>query len=253
MLVSNIFIQSALFLIASAMDFNETSPFSQFNVHKCTQETLTMVHFFSKMNFQFIQSTKLYRNPHNVCGKEDQNSWKFVTCVNGKVTKYIHHFDTIGARLAHEKDSIGNFQIAWLPQSVQELSIAHTDQHYSVDTRMFPREARVLLMHANRIFGSINLTCLPTALRVFNLGENDIEGIINLTMLPGTMEYLYLYTNRIQQDSACIANLPENIKVLRIGKDKFEERNQVRVFYALAKDLRSVRRVLKGDSPVRCA
>ena len=116
----------------------------------------------------------------------------------------------------------GNFNVAYIPNSLEIVVIAVCGQEYSIDTRKFPRRAKNIDFHLNKIFGSINLQTLPEQLEFLDLSENSITGSISISRLPQTIKAIWLYRNWISQSPLFYNILPDCLVTIDINKNSID-------------------------------
>ena len=218
-------------------------------VQKITKEnserqTFLMHHVLAHVNPGVRNKILRYKDENDACGDSPSRSWKGVQCTDGLVTTFCYDPGE------WEVPSIGNFSIEWLPHSVQCLDLSFARQFYGINTRLLPKDSRVINLMRNDIFGPVDLQRLPLRMQNFNMSGNKITGPIDLTVLPEFLEYLDLSYNHIVQDAVQIANLPPNLKLIAIegpaGKDN------IMAIHTTVHERRRVKRLLQKKIPVQC-
>ena len=139
----------------------------------------------------------------------------------------------------------GNFQIGYLPHSVEVVDISYSRQTFQLETRAFPRQLRSIQLFINLITGSIDLTNLPTNLEEAHFDGNQLTGPISLTCLPRTLRILHLGMNPIAQHTVLVGALPPHIETIALPT-RNKRLGVGRVQCIHPNDLATAKRVLKG-------
>ena len=106
----------------------------------------------------------------------------------------------------------GNFNLNYLPQSVEHVHIASCFQSYPIEARLLPKSASTIYMMFNQLYGSIDLWSLPRNLTELCLANNEISGTLNLFNLPESLRYVWLQNNRIIQETLFYGELPKTLR-----------------------------------------
>ena len=112
---------------------------------------------------------------------------------------------------------VGNFAIGYVPHSVHKLSLIRSNQKFELNTRLFPRHARVIRLWKNSIYGQLDLSALPRNLEELTVSENKLKGPVHLTSVPRRLRQLRFRENSIRQEYLFYHELPKNLKVIMGG------------------------------------
>ena len=111
----------------------------------------------------------------------------------------------------------GSYNIKYTPSTVQKLYVNFCAQSFRIDTRVFPREAVVIDLSSNEIYGCPDLAVLPAHLELLSLHWNRISGPIALLHLPQTLKTLHLHGNsRLKQSVVYYDKVPESLGTVEI-------------------------------------
>mmetsp|Transcript_24014 Transcript_24014/g.37407 ORF Transcript_24014/g.37407 Transcript_24014/m.37407 type:complete len:222 (-) Transcript_24014:38-703(-) len=111
----------------------------------------------------------------------------------------------------------GVLSIPFLPYTVEELTLKHSDAAFTLQTRCFPRNAKLIDMQSNRIVGSLALDELPENLEVLYLMANDLRGNVRFQNLPKRLRVLYLARNKgLGNETVYYGDLPETLKTVNV-------------------------------------
>ena len=155
-----------------------------------------------------------------LCGRD--RSHRYFVCSAGIITKM-----DISSR-----PDVGNVRISFLPHSLHFLSLEHCAQEYSVDTRMLPRESRVINLSENLIHGSFELRTLPPSLVFLSVHTNRLSGVLMLTNLPRMMEAIYAWGNQFSGKYAYCSNLPESLQIADVSNALLAKEPVLKSVYA---------------------
>ena len=122
------------------------------------------------------------------CGDGTQSSaWRGIHCTDMAVTS---------VRYGHS--TAGQFNIQFLPNSVQRIFIAHSGQTYELATRCLPRDLQHLEMPHNRLYGSIDFQGFPEGIQEIDLSYNNFSAHIDL-FVTQNLRKLTMSWNPIEQ------------------------------------------------------
>ena len=122
-----------------------------------------------------------------------------VGCVHGELR-------VIEAREIH----YGNFQLAYLPQSLRRLKIFYCEQSGTIEARHLPANAREINLNGNFYSGSIRLCDLPPWIEDFSAARNALSGTIDARDLPRLLRTIDLSHNALAQPVLYCHNIPKN-------------------------------------------
>ena len=161
--------------------------------HLAYQQRL-MDEFFAEAHESFIISLR-------DMGVENYCEWAGVTCDStGSITSIIY-----------SNRSPGKLCFAYVPSTVERLSVDKCGQHDQLDTRLLPIAARSVHLNENAFVGSINLRTLPSRLIVFNVASNNLTGSIILMDLPPKIERIFLAANQFDRYGVLFSDLPKSL------------------------------------------
>ena len=124
----------------------------------------------------------------------------------------IYCVDSIVTEMRYKYCLCGQFDLAYVPPTVQKLDIQSCDQAYTVDTRKLPRAAHHIFLNNNLLHGTIDLTTLPENAVIVSFTFNSLSGPIDLTNLPKYLTSLGILQNSIQQKTVMYSKLPPGLK-----------------------------------------
>ena len=173
-------------------------------------QAVLMREFFKNLEDTTISYLSLDKKDRDLC------SWRGLTCVEGFITEMVYKFmfRNNSQQLLHGKPR--DFDMAFIPPTVQNLRIQSCVQHGYLDTRNFPREARYIDLNYNHFRGVLDLTALPVHLEDFRCAGNSLIGPISLTQLPQSLHSLFIETNLIQQRVVYYGNIPPGMNTISL-------------------------------------
>ena len=202
-----------MFLIARFLCMVQSEPSTVQRIPESSlrmQENLLRI-FFEEINDHFFNFLGGRSAIERICGWHPGKECE-IQCIGKEVT-YIR-FTRLGN---------GNFNIAFVPNSVENLCIAVCAQRYSINTRLLPRKAKNIDFRLNKIFGTINLRSLPGKLESLDISENQLTGTICITRLPESMQALWIYRNYIDQPTLYYDYLPSGLATFDITRNYISE------------------------------
>ena len=163
-------------------------------------QRILMQKFFYDMKYSFIDEASQKDPKRDICAP-----WHGIQCEGGLVRSIKYAYA-----------NFGNFNLIFVPQTVEALELYQCAQAYTVRSELLPRDSLSVSLRRNLIHGTIELTTLPEKIRIFNVSNNKIVGPINLMWLPRALEKLSVSCNNIHQDIVYYAKLPPNITQIHL-------------------------------------
>ena len=138
-----------------------------------------------------------------VCGDGGAiTPWQGIHCLSMTVMSVFYHESTLG-----------QFNIHFLPSTVQQIYIARSHQEYQIQPRQLPRNLRDLCMPYNKLFGSIDFESFPVKIEEIHLSFNEFCAPICL-ILPKKLRTLNMRDNPIRQRTVYYDCDPEVLKTV---------------------------------------
>ena len=163
-------------------------------------QTILVARFYQLLTPKAVEDLSSKHTLRDYC------KWKGITCASGKVTE-----------IYYQGNDYGNFDLCFLPPTLERVMIHHCHQRYAIQTRNLPRALQVCHITHNQLFGSVDLLILPGNLVSLDLSYNQLEGPIDLTNLPRGLERVGLEKNAIRQAIVYYGELhPKIVITLRV-------------------------------------
>ena len=125
--------------------------------------------------------------------------------------------DNIIREIKFNKILNGQMRIGFAPNTLETLQIVGCQQVTVVNTRLFPKCARVISIASNLYYGTLDLRSLPWNLGHMNASQNRFDGMLNISHLPQSLEHLDLSKNRIRQHTIFYTTIPEKLVIKLAG------------------------------------
>ena len=137
--------------------------------------------------------------------------WRGFTCSGGKLSQVA---------FCYWYEMMGDFAIAFLPNSTQYIGIEGCQLGHAIHTRYLPRRSRYIKLRDNAITGTL-VCALPVHLICLHISMNALSGKVQLTNLPPMLEALQLFDNDFVQKTVYFANIPTTAVEVRFENRAF--------------------------------
>ena len=176
------------------------------------KQSILIDRFFEKIDDSFMYQVNQGMLPFHVC------AWRPLT----KLVK-LHCDGGLLTSLEISDCFLEDFQLSFLPPTVEHVSIVNCRQHGTFEARHLPRDAHFVSFPWNHLQGTIDLQRLPSHIFHINLNKNQLTGSIKLTELPPKIETIEVEFNNLIMKTLYYDDLPECLTEVRLKGNSIQE------------------------------
>ena len=176
------------------------------------KQSILIDRFFENIDDSFMHQVNQGMLPFHVC------SWRPLT----KLVK-LHCDSGLLTSLESNDCFHGDFQLSFLPPTVEHVSVVNCRQRGTFEAKHLPRDARFVSLPWNHLQGTIGLQQLPSHIFHINLNKNQLNGSMKLTELPPKIETIEVEFNNLKMKTLYYDDLPECLTEVRLKGNDIQE------------------------------
>ena len=155
-----------------------------------------------RLDFASLTQQAQMENCKDVC------KWSWVKCDATKNVKKINW--------SHHLENAGYIDLAFLPETLEDLQIARIGADGSLDVEILPQVLKIFKFSRNKIQGSVDCAKLPPNLEAFYGGENFLTGSLDLHLMPATVKEFAIQYNQME-GRVKLGDLPHELTLFNIS------------------------------------